>query len=353
MQEHGVIPKALQKGDTIAFVSPSSRVNRLFPGRVPRATAYFESCGFRVKEIFTPQLSSDFLTSIHQRCEELHDAFRDPQIKAIICTTGGLSANELLAHLDYDLIAANPKIFIGHSDITLLHNALFVKTGLRTFYGPSVIKQFGEYPSPVKFTADHLFQTLSLPSSALNSATGQQQSIPRSQTYVREWVDWFSEESNSRARKTEPSPPWKWLREGKASGRLGGGCLPSIVQLCGTEYLPDFSGQILVIETPEGMGPPDSPFAPEYARMAVADLRNSGVLQKLAGMVVGRPFQYDEEMRLQFEKMVVEQCYGTDFPILANLDTGHTDPILTLPLGCLVSLDSEKDEFVLEEAAVR
>lgn len=131
-----------------------------------------------------------------------------------------------------------------------------------------------------------------------------------------------------------------------------GGCLPSLVQVCGTKYLPDSTGKILLLETPEGMSSPDSSFPVAYARSAMADLRNAGVLTEIAGMVVGRPFQYTETMVLEFEKMVTETCYGMSFPILAGVDVGHVDPVLTLPLGCLVSLDSERDEFVLEESAV-
>jgi muramoyltetrapeptide carboxypeptidase LdcA involved in peptidoglycan recycling len=224
------IPPALQSGDIIAFVSPSSRLNRLFANRVEKATQYFKQQGFHVKEIYTDPLPAHHLDSIKQRCRELHTAFSDHTVKAIICTIGGLSAN--LPHLDYDLIRQNPKIFCGYSDITMLHHALITQAGLRTFYGPAVIPEFGESPEPLDFTSSHFFQTLM----RLKDTHSLQQSVPVSLLYTNEFADWLSQESLPRPRKLAHSPGWKWLRPGRAEGRLYGGCLPSLVQLCGTKY---------------------------------------------------------------------------------------------------------------------
>lgn len=122
-------------------------------------------------------------------------------------------------------------------------------------------------------------------------------------------------------------------------------------------YAPDYTDAILLLEVPEGMSAPNAPFPPAFVRSALADLRNAGVLAKIRGMVVGRPFAYEGgvegSMWREFEKVVVDSCYGFSFPILGNVDTGHSDPVLTLPLGAMVSLDSEKDAFVIEERVVR
>lgn len=348
------VPAALQKGDLIAFVSPSGRLNHIFPSRIAQATNFFTSHGFRVKEIYTQHLSPDFRTSVQERCAELHTAFADPEIKAVICTIGGLSANELLPHLDYDLIRHNPKIFVGYSDITLLHHALYVKAGLRTFYGPAIIPQFGEVPACLPFTADHFFSNL-MQGGASKPDEQIRNVVPRSQKWIPKWIDWESDESANRAAHAQPSPSWKWLRKGAATGVLFGGCLPSLVQLTGTPYLPPslYENKILLLETPEGMGHPSSPFDPEFARSALHDLRNAGILDSVVGLVVGRPFQYTEEMVAKFESDVLNACCGIDFPILANMDVGHTDPILTLPLGARVELDGDNDEFIVLEHAVR
>jgi muramoyltetrapeptide carboxypeptidase len=240
-------PAALRKGDTIAFISPSSRVNTLFSRRLQKATSFFQDHGFKIKIIYNETLHSDHLSAIQLRCSEVHSAFSDPDVKAIICTIGGLSANELLPHLDYDLIRNNPKIFCGYSDITILHNALFTQCGLRTFYGPAVIPEFGEASGPIKFTAEHFFTMM--------MDRAEKQSIPQSATHIMDFKNWLSADEADTPRTLIPAPGWKWLKSGKLQGELFGGCLPSLVQLCGTKYLPDYTGRILLVELPEGDKP--------------------------------------------------------------------------------------------------
>lgn len=340
-------PPALRKGDTIAFVSPSSRVNTLFARRIQKAASFFQDRGFKTKVIYNETLPSDHLSAIRLRCSELHSAFSDPEVKAIICTIGGISANELLPHLDYDLIRKNPKVFCGYSDITILHHALFTQCGLMTFYGPAAIPEFGEADGPMEFIANNFFKMV--------MERVEKQSIPRSATHTLEFKNWLSADEADEPRALIPAPQWKWLKSGKVQGKLYGGCLPSIVQLFGTQYLPDYSGRILLLELPEG-DKPGVPFSLDYARSAVADLRNAGILEKVAGMVIGRPYMYDEKMTAAFEKMVVDQSYGLDIPILASVDTGHSDPMLTLPLDAMVSLDSsaeDGEQFVILEEVVK
>jgi muramoyltetrapeptide carboxypeptidase len=345
--QDSITPRALEKGDTIAFISPSSRVNTLFSRRIQKATSFFQDRGFKIKITYNETLPSDHLSAIQLRCSELHSAFSDPDVKAIICTIGGLSANELLPHLDYDLIRNNPKIFCGYSDITILHHAFFTQCGLRTFYGPAVIPEFGEASGPIEFTAEHFFTMV--------MDRVEKQSIPQSATHVMEFKNWLSVDEDNEPRALIPAPRWKWLKSGEVQGRLFGGCLPSLVQLCGTKYLADYTGRILLLELPEG-DKPGTPFSLDAARSAMADLRNAGVLEKIAGMVVGRPYMYDEKTTAAFEKMVVDQSYGLNIPILASVDTGHSDPMLTLPLDAMVALDSEAEEheqFVVLEQVVK
>ena len=83
------------------------------------------------------------------------------------------------------------------------------------------------------------------------------------------------------------------------------------------------------------------------------ELRDAGVLAEIVGLVVGRLFMYSEDMVVEFEGVLEDVCSGFGFPVLCGVDVGHTDPVLTLPLGCLVALDSERDDNVLEESAVR
>lgn len=255
--ETSQLPPALTPGCTIAFISPSSRLNRVFPLRISRAKDFLESHGFSIREIFTEPLpSTSHLVSIKARVAELHAAFSDRSVGAIICTIGGLSANQLLPHIDYELVARNPKIFVGYSDITLLHHALYVGAGLRTFYGPSAICQFGEFPKCLDFTWEHFLHVLQGAVEGSGRIVGH---LPRSKEWTDEFRDWSAEGQNGgpepRARQMKPSRPWKWLRPGTAEGRIFGGCLPSVLQLFGTPWEVDYRDRILLLETPEGVEP--------------------------------------------------------------------------------------------------
>ncbi|MCJ1472562.1 hypothetical protein MMC13_001211 [Lambiella insularis] len=355
-----ITPRPLPLNGTIALVSPSSRLNHIFPARIARATAYLDSLGFKVRPIFTHPLSNNPATAVAERVAEIHTAFSDPSIDAILCTIGGLSANELLPYLDYALIRANPKIFCGYSDITLLHHAFYTQAGLRTFYGPAAITQFGDFPTPLDFTMKHWLHVLQ-PGRKTgvekrkddHSETSIMGSMPRSSAWTQEFLDWESGEDGTRARAMTPNAGWKWLRPGTAEGKLMGGCLPSILQLVGTKYFPDYGGTILLLEMPDWTTP-DSGMPLEFARSAVMDLVNVGVLGKVGGLVVGRPFHYDAETWRKWEEMLVEMCEvaGMAGPVLCGVDVGHTDPQLTLPLGAMSMLNSMEDEWIVLEEAV-
>ncbi|GAM33647.1 hypothetical protein TCE0_011r00708 [Talaromyces pinophilus] len=347
-----VVPPALRRGDTIAFVAPSARINHIFPLRIARARAFLESQGFLVREIYTILPTFSFRANLNTRVEELHEAFRDDAVRAIVCCIGGLTANEILPHLDYQLIREHPKIFIGSSDITLLHHALLVGAGLRTFYGLGAIVQLGEYPMPLDFTWNHFLRVLCVEPDKDFAPSPEDWLMPRSLYYTDEFLDWCGEPDNLRARKTKPSPGWKWLRPGRAQGRIFGGCLPSILQLFGTSWQVSYKGRILLVELPEGMQP-DTPWPLELVRCNLADLGTRGVWDDITGLILGRPYRHTEEQLVEWEKLVLDITEDYNFPILAGVDVGHTDPMLTVSLDALCLLDSEKDEWAILERGVK
>jgi muramoyltetrapeptide carboxypeptidase len=140
-------PPALKPRDTIGIVAPSSGLAGLFPHRAEQGARALERLGYSV--VFAPhsrEINGYVSASVESRVDDLHAMFKDPSIRSIVTTIGGNHANQLLKHLDYDLIAANPKVFTGYSDITVLHWAFARKAGLRTFYGPCLVSEFAEYP---------------------------------------------------------------------------------------------------------------------------------------------------------------------------------------------------------------
>ncbi|RYP66000.1 hypothetical protein DL770_008886 [Monosporascus sp. CRB-9-2] len=354
-----IVPMSLKSGATIALVSPSARLNDKLPAVVARATAVLTGRGYNIHQLFTPD--TGIQSSIDNRLTELRTAFSDPAVSAIICTIGGPSFNELLPALIADVelqntIRTNPKIVVGYSDITGLHWFLYALTGLRTFYGPGAIPELGESnsvdddASPLAFCVKNLFRAIT-ESQPLGD-------IPRSPTYAPKINPCFHDASSTEAPELVPNTGWTWLRAGKAQGRLFGGCLTVMARLAGVRAIvPDWRGRIVFFET--AIGDDGVSGNPLYrVRAGIADLIAQGVFDEAAGLVVGRPFGYDSEKLRDDYTGVIKGllCEGRlaekKFPILFNVDFGHTTPMVTLPFDVLAELDSERDRFAILEPAV-
>lgn len=360
----GVIPKALRPGGTVAFVSPSERLHESMPDPTARGRALFEANGYKVKTFWTHEDPSTTTVGSHiaVRKAELLAAFADPDVQAIVCMIGGHTMCELVPALLGDdaalaVLRANPKVVVGMSDITFLHWLLRAATGLRTFYGPTVIPELGEFPTAMGFTAENLFRAIAQP-----QPLGP---VPRSREWRPRLPDFFFGDAASVVpSRYEPSPAWRWLRGGRAEGRVFGGCLSVVVRLGGVARLaPDWRGRIVFLETQSAEGSLEEGFRPARVRQALADLVAQGVFDRVAGLVLGRFFGYNTDaQRAEAERIVREtvldnECvrngaYGA-FPVLMNVDTGHTSPMITLPMDALARLDSDKDEFSILEAGVR
>jgi len=332
-------PAKLQKGDTIAFIAPSSGLSNIFPHRIDNAKKFFLSEGYKVKEYPTTRGSHEGSSgTIKDRLRDLDEAFSDKEVKAIICTVGGISSNELISKIDYNLIKKNPKIFCGFSDISILHYAFLTKTGLVTFYGPALMGEFGECPNPQDYTLEHFYK-------AVTNKIGK---IKSSEMWVEEFVEWNDQKE---PRNKVPNKGFVWLKPGKVKGKIIGGCLYSILQLMGTEYNVDYNNKILFIETAEGedykKGEPL-----DLVSSKIMDLRNAGVFDKIKGLVVGRPFGYTSKEREKFKDIIKKHIENYDFPVLINFDIGHTSPMITIPLNIEVEMDSIENRFEFLESGV-
>lgn len=354
------LAKALQPGDTIAFVSLSGRLNDIFPDAIARASSLFESYGYKVRVLFTPREDPGVQTGIADRLSELRAALVDPTITAVVCTIGGETFTELLPGLVADSalqkhIRENPKIVVGYSDNTGLHWFLQALTGLRTFYGPTAIPELGtadardDQTTPLAFCIQNLFKAITKA-----EPLGK---IPRSSMYAPDHPSFFQDPKSVQVQTVAPSPAWQWLRPGKAEGRLFGGLLGAVVRLNGVRAIaPDWHGRIIFLETAASEA--DDIGA---VRTALADLLAQGVFDEAAGLVVGRPYGYDsDEARKEYADTITGLLCDTrhgriaenKFPILFNVDIGHTTPMVTLPFDALAVLDSENDQFEVLEAGV-
>ena len=139
-----IYPNKLKPGDEIRIIAPSHSLSIISDEIRKEAIKKFNGLGLKVsfgKHVEESDIFSS--SSIASRIEDLHNAFSDKNVKGIFTVIGGFNSNQLLDYIDWDIIKNNPKIFCGYSDITILSNAIFEKTGLVTFSGPH-FSSFGE-----------------------------------------------------------------------------------------------------------------------------------------------------------------------------------------------------------------
>ena len=331
-------PRRLEKGDTIGVVSPASPIAGKIPSRFQRGIENIRKLGFKIKiGGNATRIYGHVAGRPDERAEDLHAMFEDPKVKAIICAVGGYNSNELLELLDYNLIKRNPKIFMGYSDITSLHAGIHSQTGLVTFYGPAVMPQFGEFPRPLRYSVENMEKILC-------NAKPAGKLMPSNEcTYEK--LPWGKEDN--RPRKMIPSTGWGCLKSGEAEGSLVGGHLGTLEALSGTKYFPSFKNSIFFWEETESS-------TPETHRSLV-HLKMLGVFDQTNGMIVGRtnPTEYEvREKDYDLDKIISDVTKGYDFPIITEMDFGHTDPILTLPYGIKARMNANLTEFSLLESAV-
>ncbi|MDQ2933077.1 MAG: LD-carboxypeptidase [bacterium] len=332
------IPQKLKNGDTIAFISPSAGLAPFAMHRIEAAVSFFEGQGYKVK-IGKHALKNDgyVSASIQERVDDIHAAFRDPEISCIITTIGGNHSNQLLQYIDWEMIKKNPKIFIGYSDVSVLHYGLQTQAELQTYYGPCVMTQFGENPEVFEYTWKSFNEVL----------VGEAETI--SVLASDFWTDdatknWFEKEDLISARQKKQNSGYVWIREGTAQGYITGGCVPSINHLLGTKFWIDPKDSIFFIDIPEGhelvkglsLSDLDSYFA---------DLSNAGVFDVIRGLIVGRPYNYSEDEFKNMIEIIKRYTGHKKYPILANANIGHADPIITLPYGSEAILNSKNNSF--------
>jgi muramoyltetrapeptide carboxypeptidase len=319
-----VRPRRVRPGDTVAIVSPSFPAAATWPHRAERGIAYLETLGLRAKVMPNASRSGHWTSgSPEERAADLHEAFADPDVSVVLCSIGGNHSNQLLSHLDFDLIRANPKLFQGYSDMTVLHWAIGLETGLSTFYGPALVPELGEFPEVLPLT-DRFLRAAWFGDEPLRYEPAT--------AWTDELLDWNERLDLTRPRELRESEGWATVRGGAAEGPLVGGCLETICwHLKGSSYWPDFDGAILMLESSEERPPPSDVDA------YLTDLEQLGVLDAIAGLVYARPYGYDDRARETLWSVLADHVRC---PTLANVDCGHADPMLTLPLGQTVRLDA-------------
>jgi len=304
-------PKKLKQGDTIGIISPSGAVkeDKVFQP----AIQYFENRGYKVKTAPHATDKKAYLAgSDRDRLFDLMNFFEDDSISAILCTRGGYGAYRFLADIDYEKIKANPKIFLGYSDITALLCAILSKSNLITFHGPLFLSDFGvnkvnEYTEKNFF--DILTGNIELPFKYLNPVH------------------------------------YECIKLGQAEGELIAGNLAVLTGLLGTPYFPDVTGKILLLED---VGEP----LYKIDRMLM-QLKLAGVFDKIAGLLFGEFTSVVESDSAETNKLspfniAYELTLNLNIPVGYGFPVSHGSIKATLPLGVKYYFNSQNFSLVLQ-----
>lgn len=308
-----VWPRTLNKGDTIRIVAPAGCLDET---RITLAKQRLEERGYRVVMKDDVLAEYGYLAGDDQRrANELMEAFLDPNVDAVFPGTGGYGTMRILERLDYAAIRANPKLFIGFSDITGLHLALSQHAGLVTYHSPNPEWGLGSAANIPPFSGKYFFKAI--------------EEGPGSDGYVIEVLP-------------DAPQPVAWGKRGRAQGRLTGGNLSLISAMMGTPYEIDTRDAILMIE--------DTREAPYRVDRMLCQLKLAGKLDELRGAVLGQftknydreKDQITEDERFSVEG-VLQQYFGPlDIPVLMNYPVGHSKTNATMPIGGVVEVDTEK-----------
>jgi len=312
-----LFPPKLRGGDRVRIVAPSrSRARVIEHDHTAVVDARFAELGLQLSfGEHIDELDAFDSSPVRSRVDDLHAAFADPDVAGIFTVVGGYNSNELLPHLDWELIRANPKVLCGFSDITALQNAILARTGLVTYSGPHWAT-FG--------MRDHFEWTLRWFVEAVFEAA------PIELTPSTEWTDdrWFVDQDH---REVLPNEGWWEIQSGEASGRIVGANLGTLNLLQGSPNMPSLTGCLLMIED-------DFETTPATFARNLTSLLQVPDAAGVQGVVIGRFQRASQMTRSLLEQIVGNQPALSGLPVLANADFGHTSPMATLPIGGRASL---------------
>ena len=228
-----ITPEKLKVGDEIRVIAPSRSLKILSQETIDIALSRLIDLGFKVTFGKNVNNSDEFMSSsVSDRVSDLHEAFADKNIKAILTVIGGYNSNQILDYLDFELIKNNPKIICGYSDITALLTAITTQSDLVTYYGPH-FSSFG-MKKGFDYSLEY-FKKMLIENSEFELVSSQ------------DWSDdlWFLDQEN---REFIPNEGMNCINEGSAEGLATGGNISTFNLLAGTKYFPDLTDRIILLE---------------------------------------------------------------------------------------------------------
>ncbi len=299
-------PRPLKPGDTVAVISPAGPADEK---RLRAGIRRLERWGFSVRPGRHAFGRRTYLAAAdEERFSDLVAAFEDPSVKAVFCSRGGYGSGRLLSRIPFSLIAKNPKLFVGFSDVTALNWAFSARSGLISLSGPTVCELGDGLPDDAALSLLRLI-----------------------------------------GMREESETLWKGglkrLRPGAARGVLFPGCLSIIVTLLGTPYLPDLAGAVLLIE--------DVKEEPYRIDRMLTQLKNAGVLNRIAALLVGEMKNCWPKTRrrdhLSLDEILLELTSDHPIPVFTGAPYGHSRSRVTLPVGAQVEVSETGGLRLLED----
>lgn len=243
-------PARLRAGDTVGLVAPAGFVADRFGLETIEET--IRAMGLVPKPALHLLERNGYLAGEdEERAADLNAMFADRDVRGIFAVRGGWGCARMLPYLDYETIRANPKLFVGSSDITALHMGFAARTGVPSIHGPNAAHSWSS-------ASWQSFRQL-----AFEGATPL-----------------YRNPEGREDRLVQQAWRIRTFRPGRARGKLLGGNLSVLSALVGTPYLPDFSGAILFLE--------DTNEAEYRIDRMFTQLALSGLLERVAGVVFGQ-----------------------------------------------------------------
>ncbi len=299
-------PNRLKRGDTIGIIAPSSPPDQK---SLHKSLQFIEALGLNYKMGESVNSVYGYLAGTDdERLDDLHQMFADPNIAGIICACGGYGAARYTDRINFDLIAHNPKVFWGYSDITFLHTAIERYAGFVTFHGPMLASDVGKDTFQEK--SAKMFEQLFEPT-------------------VLQYDESFA--------SIETFHP------GQCQGELVGGNLSLLSNGIGTKFEVNTKGKILIIE--------DVDEEPYRVDCMLNQLRQAYKFDDVAGIIIA-DFSHAEPKKRKVSLTldeVFEHYFGNlSIPIVKDVKIGHCQPHFAVPLGANAFLDADEKTITIQ-----
>jgi len=316
----------LQKGDILRVISFGLSLKGVSISQHENCKKNLKALGLIVSFGDHTENTNEFGTSsVKDRIEDLNEALINPKVKLILSGVGGMNTAQILRSINWSLLKNNPKIYCGFSDITVLLNAIYAKTGIVTYYGP-FYGTFG-MEKGIEYTLEKFHKCLFTKEPFMVNSSSS-------------WSDdfWWLDQDN---RKFITNSGPLVINEGKANGRIIGGHLTSLSTLFGTEFIPNLSGSILMIEENGEIRPRS------FDRLLQSLIHQKG-FEKVEALLIGRFTQTSQISNDILIKIIRNHPELSSIPIVANLNFGHTYPQFTFPIGGTGKISAKNGNVIFE-----